>query len=734
MITSLYDLPDTSKYLNRIGAEPRSLLKAVVKEQLGQYWQDISIIKFERDGTVTVTEFVEKFSPTNAEQEAIKNEFQGIDWPTSKYINLGDRNLPDLYLEAEEKDRFVFHDAGGNVVMLQVKKVQKGSKSYIPITYWSDGQYRFAEPDGLIPLYGLDRLKGNTTVIIHEGASAARAGQRIADGEVPGHPWEVELSNAAHVGFIGGALSPHRTDWGVLKRHGITRAYIVADNDSAGRSAVPKISKELRMPTFMIQFDDQFPSGFDIADDFPDKLFSKIGTKRYYIGPSFREVTNPSTWATDIITIDDGTKKGKDVPVLREHFKGQWIHAEELGVFVNSEMPDIVRSPETLDAMLLPFSDTRKTSELILGSFIGRTPRLAYNPSSKGRRIVSNGTSAINLYIPPDIKPEEGDPTPFLEYLKYLIPDDAERYEVEKWSATLIARPDIRMHYALLMISEQTGTGKSTLGEIISTLVGPYNTSFPSESEIAEQFNSWLAKKRLVVVNEIYQGQSFKTANKLKSYITDRTVTMRLMYKDGVSIENYAHFYCCSNSLGALAIEGTDRRWYVPTLTEDKRPVDEWQKFFDWLNSGGYSIIAYWAQAFGDYVMPGEPAPRSIRKDQMIYESRSVAEREVVDLVESVNNQSLEVAFTMIDVFDWAVRNDPQRGKYDKPRTFQKIAREGGFTVWTKDDRMSVHGKQQPIFISPMLMERISKMEKDRAKDYVRSKIVHVAGMFAEGI
>src|SRR5690606_30770225 len=133
---------------------------------------------------------------------------------------------------------------------------------------------------------------------------------------------------------------------------------------------------------------------------------------------------------------------------------------------------------------------------------------------------------------------------------------------------------------------------------------------------------------------------------------TDKTVTMRLMFRDGVSIENYAHFYCCSNSLSALLIEDADRRWYIPTLTEVKRSVDDWQIFFDWLESGGYSIIAGWAEKFGDYIMPGEPAPISERKRQMIYESLSLGQREVVDLCDSIINQDMEVSLYMSDVFD----------------------------------------------------------------------------------
>lgn len=734
MIQSLFDLPETTKYLNRIGAEPRSLLKAVVREEVGDYWTDISIIKFDKDGTVTVLNMANSFSPTTAEAEAIKQEFSAIDWPSNKHIDLTDKNLPSLFVDADNKDKFVFHDVNGNVVMLQVKKVQKGKKSYIPITFWSDGQYRFTEPDGLLPLYGLDKVKGQTTVIIHEGAGAAKAGQDIADGKIKYHPWEKELSNAAHVGFVGGALSPLRTDWSVLKRNGITRAYIVPDNDKAGRSAVPSIAKELRMPTFFIQFNDQWPSGFDLADEFPKNLFSKIGENRYYTGPSFREVTNPGTWMTDVIEVDDGGKKPKKISVLREHAIGQWIWAEELNLFVNSEMPDIVHSSEGLDSALLPFSDTRKTSELILGAFIGRTPKFAYNPATKGRRIISAGTSAINLYIPPDIKPADGDCTPWLDYLEYLVPNEAERYEVMKWCATLIARPDIRMHYALLMISEQTGTGKSTLGEILARLVGQFNASFPSESEISEQFNSWLARKRLVVVNEIYQGQSFKTANKLKSYITDRTVTMRMMFRDGVSIENYAHFYCCSNSSLALLIEDTDRRWYIPTLTEVKRPVEDWQKFFDWLESGGYSIIAGWAEKFGDYVMPGEPSPITDRKKQMIYESLSIGQREMFDLCESILDRDVEVALSMEDVFEWATRNI-SGPKYDKPREYQKIARQKGFEVWSVGtDRMSVHGKLQAIFLSPKLYNKVKKFDRQKMRDVVRDKILTVGSVLSERV
>jgi len=55
-----------------------------------------------------------------------------------------------------------------------------------------------------------------------------------------------------------------------------------------------------------------------------------------------------------------------------------------------------------------------------------------------------------------------------------------DRIELMRWCATLIARPDIKMNYGVLLISETQGVGKSTLGEkILAPLIGKLNASFP---------------------------------------------------------------------------------------------------------------------------------------------------------------------------------------------------------------------------------------------------------------
>jgi len=725
-VSSLSEIKPVAAYLNRIGAEPRSLMKAVVKEQHGSYWTDKAIITFKKDGTI---ESPIGYEPNESERELIKAAFADVQWPEVVLIT-PNTEMPKIVRDADPKDVFYFHDTSGNIVMIQVRMQRKGERSYIPLTLWSDGQFRFLEPEGQLPLYGLDRLKDHKTVIIHEGARAARMGQEIADGKHPDHPWATELSNACHVGFIGGALSPHRTDWDVLKRNGVTRAYIIADNDTPGLSVVPKIAKELNCITFSIEFSDEFPVSHDMADPFPDHFFRTIGDKRFYVGPTFRQCQRIATYMTNLIPVDE--KKEKFTAVLRNHVKSLWTYVEHSDVFVCSEMPEIMCKTDLMNTMHYPFADTKKLTELLHAAFTGKTTKLAYKPGTTKRRIItSEGDPAINLFVPSNIKPQDGDPQPFLDYMKYLFPVEKECYEVQKWLATLIAKPEIKMLYALLLISEQTGTGKTTLGErIAAPIVGEHNTSYPSEEIILGQFNAWAVKKRLAVVGEIYQGHSFKAANKLKQYLTDGKLTLREMYQNPITFDNYLHVIANSNSLNALKIEEHDRRWFVPVVTEERWPDEKFDAFFDWLDSGGLSIIASWAHQFGDYVRTGAKAPSSRRKTEMIEAGRSEAVGHVTDLAKYMASADEPLAVGDVDIMNW-VRAVCEDKVFDKKNALKKIMlQQGLFSYGTDQERLWLKrgdvGTSQYILVNRAARDMIAGQSNSEARKNACRSIIRM--------
>lgn len=726
MINAMTDLQSIAAYLQRIGAEPRSLRVAVVKEQAGAYWTDIATIRILKNGDV---EAPENFEPTESEAIIIKQEVLAAEWPTS--IILGrSYPLPDELKEADPETIFELKTRDGRLIMIQqrVNDPKSGEKKYVPWTCWSDNRWRKAEPEGPLPLYGLDTIGDHTTVFIHEGAKAARAVHRLINprtaaekAALAAHPWGRELQGAAHIGWIGGALSPARTDWTTLADLGVKRAYVVADNDAPGKAAIPRIAQRLRsLTTFSIEFTEMWPVSFDLADPFPPKMFSVMEGQANYTGPSFREVMHPATWATDLVPNPAG--KGKPVPVLRKEFAELWLWIEETDTFVCREMPEINRNLALFNSMVAPFSHTRQTGQSLQAAYKGRTAKVCYRPDIPARIVTDRTTSALNLHTPTDVRPLPGSTAPWEEFLEYLFPIERERKDVARWCATLIARPEIRMLYGLLLISERQGMGKSTLGErILAPLVGVHNTGFPGERDIVESgFNDWVANKRLIVVGEIYTGHSFKSYNILKHYLTDKSIRVNEKFQRPYTIENWTHFVACSNSKKALRIEETDRRWFYPKLNEVPWKRDQWSKFYSWLSSGGLGIIMRWAQEYGDYVMPGEHSPMTVDKQSLINESKGEVLNHWADILAASEEAEEGVVFALSEVKASLAKVHSKM--FEAPLAFKKEAVARGWA--TSPERVLIDGALSYVVVSPALAKELSEKAEEGDKKAIRAWLV----------
>jgi len=717
------------KYLRRVGGEPTGLFAARVKEDVGQYWRELARIKFYRDGRVFCGN--PTFAPTEDERAVIAEEIASTIFPTCIYTP--HPILPEIVKNADSKNVFTFRDPKGNVLMMQVRQDLPNGKAYLPISFWNDGQARICEPDlDLLPLFGLDSIKDNTTAIISEGAKTGLAIERIIrpvtredEERAAIFPWTQNFAYAASVAFCGGALASERTDWGALKKNGITRAIIVSDNDYYGRDAVSKIAERLDMPTFAMNMTDDFPPGWDCADEVPPHLYREIGTKKYYIGAGFDDLIQPATWMTNLVTVKDDKGKEKKVPVLRQHVVQQWAFSEEQNIFINLEFPSIQLSPETLDRTMIPFSHTRNVSELLLREYSCRVTKLAYRPDTKKRRIMSDGEMAINLYVPSPIVGRPGDIAPFIEFMSNMIPDEEERDEVIKWCATLVSKPEVRLIYGLLMISEQTGIGKTLLGEkILAPLVGMNNSSFPSETMILEPYTSWIAQKRLIVIGELYQGASWRMANKLKSYLTDTKIPLREMYKNATFLDNWSAFYASSNSLEPLKLEDRDRRWYIPTLSETRWSDEKFDEFLLWLSSGGLNIIKHYFDHYKEYVRHGAKSPKSTKKTEIIESGREPSISRCYDLAYRIREDKLEAAIGDKDLHSW-LRAVISERCYSSVLEERKAMKSKGMVELKeimKDGRMFFNNQQQNIMLSEEAAKKCRMLLDDGARrEYVRN-------------
>jgi hypothetical protein len=298
------------------------------------------------------------------------------------------------------------------------------------------------------------------------------------------------------------------------------------------------------------------------------------------------------------------------------------------GVFIHRRFPDRHYLVDEFNKLIREFSDTKNTADLLINSHHAKIDSMVYRPflRKKGPQeaeiIVEGGQKKINTYRPSDIEPIAGDPAPFTEFLEYLIPEEFDRMETWRWTATVIMGH--KPHYAVLLVSDAQGVGKSTLGErIMRPIVGAANTSMPSETMVVDSvFNYWAAHKQLVIIHEIYSGHNWKSYDKLKSVITEKALPIHKKYLAPYDLENYVNILALSNSHDAIRLTVNDRRWLVPRVTEEKQPESYWRGLNKWLiEERGLEIVRWHAEEWSktnDLIVKGQDAPWTTVKRAMI--------------------------------------------------------------------------------------------------------------------
>lgn len=660
-------LPHLEAYLSRVGAERRSFKRFVIEGDpvYGSLRRVICEISIMAGRSLTWSN--EDFAPTPAELANIERELAGYEnWPRSIPIAKEARYLLLREISDDRPELYYFYDRSGENILFAQQRVRRpdGTKVDLPWTYWSDGVWRRMEPDGLLPLFGLDQLAGNLLIMVHEGAKTASAVKDLClmgstDEHLSAHPWTSKLRDYAHLGWPGGATNAHRVDWTPLQRlSGDYDIVLVCDNDQVGKAAASQISKALSRPLVVLMFDERFPLAFDLADPFPQSLFKLAGGLQRYVGPSLEDCCRPGTWATRL----NSTGRGRSNASLTKDFVAENVFVNTPPLYVNRLTLHTPHSAETFNRTVRPFSDVADTASLLLRHPEAQVAGVIYDPRLPSGVVVSEGSAKVNLYRPGKVRGRKGSIRPFLRFIRALIPDRGDRRVVLRWCATLIARPDIRMKFGILLISETQGVGKSTLMEkVLAPLVGWPNVSAPSEHDVSQSsFNGWIAKKRLVLIHEIYSGQSKKAYNNVKSWMTDEYITVNEKFVPTYEIRNWSHFMVASNSRRALHIAKEDRRWFVPKLTTKVLPPTYWHDLNEWLVLDGLEAIAYWAvehvAKYGCY-SAGDIAPASRAKRELVEESLSEGQRLVRDLAEAAvsNARSLgsEVALSDRDVRAW---------------------------------------------------------------------------------
>ena len=197
-----------------------------------------------------------------------------------------------------------------------------------------------------------------------------------------------------------------------------------------------------------------------------------------------------------------------------------------------------------------------------------------------------HGVARLNLWRPnPAIEwaavgdPDSAAVAKFRQLVLFLCGDRLDVAEhLLHWIACSLFRDGERMRWAILLISEERGTGKSLLADTVRMLhYGPATASLETLGQLTGKFNGWLAGKSLVICQETLDvsQSAFTALESLKSSITEEQTMMELKGRDKQMVRAHHRFWFNSNSIGGLPFDANERRIYPIVCTAAKALPDD---------------------------------------------------------------------------------------------------------------------------------------------------------------
>jgi hypothetical protein len=200
---------------------------------------------------------------------------------------------------------------------------------------------------------------------------------------------------------------------------------------------------------------------------------------------------------------------------------------------------------------------------------------IEYRPKDQ-RRIIMDPTAPpiLNLYTPPPWLRDHfyfGEPLPTREqppviverFLTHLTDgDDKSKSYLYDWAATSLRD----RNFTFLTALGAPGIGKGLLYELLERVHGNGNATAVRDTVFKAKFNSQLANKTLVCVDE-FQLREKEDIDRVKD-VANKAIEVERKGVDAQRLPNYASFYFTSNHVDAIRLGAGDRRFSIITLTE----------------------------------------------------------------------------------------------------------------------------------------------------------------------
>lgn len=211
---------------------------------------------------------------------------------------------------------------------------------------------------------------------------------------------------------------------------------------------------------------------------------------------------------------------------------------------------------------------------LAFGLFSGRRYML---PGNRSPRVFRNGYWDINTWKYPqyrDVEPAACDLEKplgaFQDFLDFAVPDPVDQSVLLDWITWSLQHEASKPTWALFLFSEEKGTGKSTILQLLRSLFGEENASAQNGLDgLTGRFPEDILNKKIITLEEVKLTSFSSAGNTLKEYITGSIASVERKHRnDRVQLPLCACIALTSNHRPTW-LEGGERRYYIVELSHE---------------------------------------------------------------------------------------------------------------------------------------------------------------------
>ena len=223
---------------------------------------------------------------------------------------------------------------------------------------------------------------------------------------------------------------------------------------------------------------------------------------------------------------------------------------------------------------------------------------------------------------------------PFLHVIRSNFPNVDDQHILLQILGHLVQRPGVMLRWSPVM-QGTPGCGKGTISQAVAYCHGRKNVAHPSPDVIATDFNGYMDRKTMIVVNEIGDHSKRELsvlAEKIKPWITDDDAHIHGKGKGSYDAQNFTNWIFTTNHLHCMLATPGERRYahFISALqTEDEAARafypewwtggtgDWWGSYYDWWGAGGAEAVRGYLSHLALDVAPSRAPVTSSTADAM---------------------------------------------------------------------------------------------------------------------